>query len=309
MGRGEPLSALHGGIKLWAVLALAVSLGGCDKSVPKIGKSGSSADGELVAANLAAHESRNQVGLWLLNYMNIPTEGNLAGIRLASGRLLSSSDGRFKFEQTSSDKNKTFVIHFDPGGELTILFPKLEQALAGPATLLSGPEPTPLRASYEGVRFLLGQANVWSDPTRSKFVLTRSGATVESPDSPIEWNIRFQPAEYLFPIEDFTARSGSRTLLTIDREAFSYESLDMSGGGGIPPLSGRSGKGSEVQLKSWRFMTPKAAATTEIQLSPLGEEEAKNLVAAGALDAPGIPGTFKKSSLTPEMLANWLNLR
>ncbi|MCA9449052.1 MAG: hypothetical protein KC931_18180 [Candidatus Omnitrophica bacterium] len=280
---------------------------GCDSALQKVRQPKSSSDQELKIATLAANEQRNRVAFYNLNYTNLPADDSFTGITLASGRLLSSDDGRFRFDQNSSEPSKNYSITFDPNGELSILFPSLKRAFRAPASILQSPESLSLLAAYDAMRILLGQAGIWADPTRSQFKLRRSGATVEQPGRPFKWNIDLDSDNLLLPINEMVAKAGVREVLTVDREALSYESLDYSSGGSKFP--GKDVRGANVSVNTWRFLFPKASSTTEIQITPLNEQDGQQLVEEGKLDVPVIPDDYRTEQITLASLLNWLNIR
>jgi hypothetical protein len=282
---------------------------GCEGTLKRASEPGSDSKNEIAIANLAANETRNKIALYVLNYTNLPSGGTFTGIQLASGRLLTSAEGRFKFEQNSSEPTKNFYVYFNPTGSLMVVFPQLKRAFQAPAAILQTPDALPLLAACDAVRLLMGQGNVWSDPSRSQFQLRRmGGASVEKDGSPIKWNIDFEADDLLFPIKKMEAKSGGRLLLTIHRDAASFESLDYSSGrvGGIP---GENVRGSQINVNTWKFEFPRSPSVTEIQLSPMNSQDAEQLLARGALDPPRIPDDFKQEEITPATLLNWLNIR
>ena len=293
------------------ILTIGVSLIllGCEGTFKRTSDSGSDSKNEIAIATLAANESRNQVALYILNYTNMPGEGKFTGIGLASGRVLSSSDGRFKFEQNSSAPSKNFYVYFDPNDKLWVVLPQLKRAFYAPAAILQSPEAVSMLAAYDGLRILMGQGSVWSDPSRTQFNPRRmGGATVEQTGSPLKWNILFESGDLQFPIKEMEANAGMKSVLTIDRQAGSFESLDYSGGnpGGIP---GQNVRGTQINVNTWRFRFPGSASITEIQLNPLSGNDAKQLLERGALDAPKIPEDFQSEELSVGVLLNWLNIR
>ncbi len=282
---------------------------GCEGSLQKMREPGSSSDTELGIANLASQELQNTSVLYGINYTNLPEGEQFMGIRLASGRVLAHRDGRFKFEQTSSEPTKAFLIHFDPNGNLLIVFPRLKKAFRAPADILTSPQVLPVLAAYDGLRILMGLGEIWSDPNRSQFrTRGRGGMVVEQTDRPFTWNVKIDTDGFLFPIEELEAKSRSRTVLSIAQDDLSYERLDYSSGnvGGIP---GQDVRGAEVRIKTWVFKFSKSPGTTEIQMDPLGGVDPDKRVAEGGLNAPDIPSNFEIGEISPVVLLNWLNIR
>ncbi|MCA9426775.1 MAG: hypothetical protein KC994_16965 [Candidatus Omnitrophica bacterium] len=307
IGREGHLSFLRNWVSPGLIVGLLVLFSGCDSAMQKVRGVGSSKDPELEVAALAGNENRNQVGLYLLNYTNIPGSEKFTGIQIASGRLLSSNDGRFLFTQTSSEPGKNYSIYFNPEGDLLVVFPNLKQVYRAPAGVIQSPDAIQLLAGYDGMRLLMSQGNVWSDPSRSQFTVGRSGATVEQPGRPYKWDVEFESGDFLFPIKEMEARSGFREIVKVARATLSYESLDYSSGGeGYP---GNDVRGSQINVNTWTFKFAGTSSTTEIQINPLGEQEARAYVEKGRLDPPNLPDDYKMREITLVDLMNWLNIR
>ena len=289
------------------LFSILIGLMGCEGTLEKVRGSGDTSDAELAIASLASRESRSEAGLFILNYTNFPQEGSLNGVTLASGRLLSARDGRFKFEQSSSEPSKSYLIHYDPKGSLLVVFPGLKRAFRAPGEILLAPEMQRVLACYDGLRILLGQGNIWSDPSRSQFRVRGSrGAIVEQIGRPFRWHILFEDGDLLFPIKEMEAKSGSKRVVKIGRALLSYESLDYSnGGGGFP---GKNVRGSQIKIDTWKFTFPKSPSSTEIQINPLNDTQAEELVKQGGLNAPEIPSDFQTEDIIPTVLMNWLNI-